>query len=69
LEALHGLPEPLWLVEFEHPLGLVRCTNLDKPRAIERLRGLDAIAGEPVRVVTLGTSGTIRRARAKYLAR
>jgi len=65
--ALRDASEPLWLVSFESPLGLVRSTNLRKDRAIRALQTVTAIAGEPVRVTTLGTSGTIRRASAKYL--
>jgi len=65
--ALRDAAEPLWLVSFESPLGLVRSTNLRKDRAIRALQTVSAIAGEPVQVTTLGTSGTIRRASAKYL--
>ncbi len=68
LETLHALPDPLWLVEFEHPLGLARTTHRKKEATIEALRGIQAVAGEAVRVTTLGTSGTIRAATAKYLS-
>jgi len=56
-----------WLVGFRGSKGLARCTNLSKDLAIRSLRGITAIAGAPVTVTTLGTSGTIRRATAKYL--
>ena len=68
LEALHALPNPLWLVGFENPKGLVRCVHLQKEVTINALTGLTSIAGAPVRVTTLGTSGTIRRATEKYLS-
>ena len=68
LEALHALPNPLWLVGFEHPCGLVRCVHVRKEATISALLGLTSIAREPVRVTTLGTSGTIRRATEKYLS-
>jgi ribonuclease P/MRP protein subunit POP5 len=68
LEALHALPSPLWLVGFEDPRGLVRCVHLRKEATITALVGLTSIAQEPVRVATLGTSGTIRRATEKYLS-
>jgi len=68
LAALHGLPEPLWLVGFEDPRGLARCTHLRKDATIDSLSGLRTIAGLGVRVTTLGTSGTIRRATEKYLS-
>ncbi len=68
LEALHALPDPLWLVGFEDPLGLARCTHLRKDATIDALRRLSSIGGAAVRVTTLGTSGTIRAATAKYLS-
>ncbi len=68
LDALHALPEPLWLVGFEHPLGLARCTHWKKDATIQALNALRAIGGESVRVTTLGTSGTIRAATEKYLS-
>ncbi len=66
-EAIRVAPERLWLVEFRHPLGLVRTTHLSKDAAIRALVGIDTMAGERVRVTTVGTSGTIRAATRKYL--
>ncbi len=68
LAALHALPDPLWLVGFEDPKGLVRCVHVRKDETIEALKSLASIAGVVVRVTTLGTSGTIRRATEKYLS-
>jgi ribonuclease P/MRP protein subunit POP5 len=69
LDGLHALPDPLWLVGFEDPLGLARCTHRKKEATIDALNGLRILGGEPVRVTTLGTSGTIRAASEKYLSR
>lgn len=69
LQAVHALPDPLWLVSFESPEGLVRTTNVRKDDAVRALNGIDRIAGLAARVETLGTSGTIRRATEKYLGR
>lgn len=68
LDALHALPEPLWLVGYDHPLGLARCTHRQKEATIQALNGLRTVAGDSVRVTTLGTSGTIRAATEKYLS-
>ena len=68
LEALHALPEHLWLVGFDHPVGLARCTHLAKEATIAALRRLTSIGGTEVRVATLGTSGTIRAATERYLS-
>lgn len=59
----------LWLVEFENPVGLVRTTHLEKDDAIRALTAIGTVAGERVRVTTIGTSGTIRAATRKYLVR
>ena len=68
LATLHALPDPLWLVGFQDPKGLVRCLHLRKDATIDALRRMASIAGVAVRVTTLGTSGTIRRATEKYLS-
>ncbi len=68
LEAFHRMADRPWLVEFRESEGLVRATNLDRDETVRSLTALDTIAGERVRVTTLGTSGTIRRAREKYLS-
>ena len=58
----------MWLVGFEGTSGLVRTTNLEKDAAIRALNGIDAMAGQRVRIRTVGTSGTIRAATQKYLS-
>ena len=68
LDALHGLPEPVWLVGFENPFGLARCTHRKKQATIDALNALRTVGGTGVRVTTLGTSGTVRRATEKYLS-
>lgn len=68
LKALHALPRPLWLVDFDDPRGLARCVHTQKDETIAALRNLASIGGETVRVTTLGTSGTIRAATEKYLS-
>lgn len=67
LEALRGASPRLWLVTFAGTSGLVRTTNLEKEAAIRALNGIDVMAGEQVRIRTVGTSGTIRAATEKYL--
>jgi RNase P/RNase MRP subunit POP5 len=66
LESLRSTTPRLWLVEFDGTAGLVRTTNIEKDAAIRALNGIDTLAGERVRVTTVGTSGTIRAATRKY---
>jgi RNase P/RNase MRP subunit POP5 len=56
----------LWLVHLKDDFALVRCGHLQKDRAIELLNGIESIGGKKVAVNTLGTSGTIKAALAKY---
>jgi RNase P/RNase MRP subunit POP5 len=69
LEALRTTSPRLWLVDFARSSGLVRTTHLEKDAAILALNGIGTLGGEPVRVTTVGTSGTIRAATRKYLDR
>ena len=64
-----GLPAPdrPRLVFLRGDQGLVRCRHTAKAPTIALLGALTAAGGIPVSVRTLGTSGTIRRARRKYL--
>jgi RNase P/RNase MRP subunit POP5 len=68
LEVLRATTPRLRLVEFEGTSGLVRTTHLEKDAAIHALVRIEAMAGVPIRVTTLGTSGTIRAATRKYLS-
>lgn len=56
-----------WLVEFDGIHGIVRCPHTAKEATIALLSGMDRVGDVPVDVETLGTSGTIRRCRAKFL--
>jgi len=55
------------LVLWRDGQGLVRCPHTAKEPTIALVRGITAVGGQAVTVQTLGTSGTIRRARRKYL--
>jgi RNase P/RNase MRP subunit POP5 len=56
----------LWLVHFQEGFALVKCGNHNKDRAIALLNSIESIAGKKVAVSTVGTSGTIKAALAKY---
>jgi len=48
--------------------GLVRCGHREKDAVIEILNSLE-VGDPPVRVRTVGTSGTIRAARSRYFSK
>ena len=69
LDALDAaLPDVSFrLIEFDGLSGIVRCFNTDKDAVIAAMNALVEIGQGKTTVRTVGTSGTIRRARSKYL--
>ena len=55
------------LVVYRRNFGIVRCTNTTKEETIRALNAMRTIGRRQAAVRTLGTSGTIRKAREKYL--
>lgn len=58
-----------WLTVFNDNEGILRCSHSAKDEAIELLNSIKVIGREKVgvRVETLGTSGTIKKAKRRYL--
>lgn len=57
------------LIHFRDGEGIVRVSHLHRDAAVPLLRSLRTVGEREVRVFTLGTSGTIRKAIGKYLGR
>lgn len=60
-----------WLTVFDNNQGILRCAHTKKDEAMKLLCSIKAIGREkmPVKVITLGTSGTIKTAKKRYLGR
>jgi RNase P/RNase MRP subunit POP5 len=58
-----------WVIGIKNNYGLVRCHHKDKEKTIELLQSIDTIgrSKKHVKIITLGTTGTIKSARKKYL--
>jgi RNase P/RNase MRP subunit POP5 len=58
-----------WVIYIRNNYGLIRCHHLDTEKAIELLNSIRELVGvnQPVKIKTLGTTGTIKSARKKYL--
>jgi RNase P/RNase MRP subunit POP5 len=56
-----------WLIMFEKGKGIVRCSHTSKDECINLLQAIKGVGGKSVKIRTLGTSGTVRGARRKYL--
>lgn len=59
-----------WLTVFEDNCGILRCFYLSKDEAIQLLTSIRHIGRErvPVSVITLGTSGSIKKVKMKFLS-
>ena len=57
------------LVHLRDGEGVVRVSHLHRDAAIPLLQSLRTVGEREVRVLTVGTSGTIRKAIQKYLGR
>jgi RNase P/RNase MRP subunit POP5 len=67
VEAFQFVTPRLWLAVFDGARGLVRTTNIERDAAIHAIVDIDVVAGDRVRIQTMGTSGTIRSAMEKFL--
>jgi RNase P/RNase MRP subunit POP5 len=58
-----------WLTVFENNKGILRCRHTGCEEAIFLLTSIESIGKEDVKikVKTLGTSGTIKKAKSRYL--
>ncbi|MCK4445417.1 MAG: hypothetical protein KAW09_12795 [Thermoplasmata archaeon] len=56
-----------WLIMFQKGKGIVRCSHTSKDECINLLQSIKGVGGNKVGIRTLGTSGTVRGARRKYL--
>ncbi|WP_455393234.1 Rpp14/Pop5 family protein [[Eubacterium] cellulosolvens] len=64
--AFNQLP---WIIYLVNNYGLIRCHHLDQNKTISLLNSIKWIGKKksPINIRTLGTTGTIRKARKKYL--
>ncbi len=58
-----------WIIYLKENFGLIRCHHLDRDKTIVLLQSIKwaGIEKKPLKIQTLGTAGTIRSARKKYL--
>jgi RNase P/RNase MRP subunit POP5 len=58
-----------WLTVFENNEGILRCIHKARDEAVEILTSIKNIGMENVKITveTLGTSGTIKKAKLRYL--
>ncbi len=60
-----------WLTVFDNNEGIVRCVHTAKDEAIELLSSIKVMGMErvPITVETLGTSGTIKNAKRRFIGK
>ena len=59
---------PPRLVVFRGNRGIVRCLNTTKDETIRALNAFESTGERRIVIKTIGTSGTIRKAREKFLS-
>lgn len=59
--------ERIYLTRFNGKKGIVRCKHTEKKDTIELLRSIQNISSHPVKVETVGTSGTIKSLIKKHM--
>ena len=64
-ESIRG--SPTRLVHFDGEHGILRCVHTAKENVIAALNRTTKVGQADVRITTIGTSGTIRKAISKFL--
>ena len=61
--------QPPWVINLQNNFGMIRCHHLDKEKTINLLHSIKFLgkSKNPATIQTMGTTGTIRSARKKYL--
>ena len=52
---------------YKDGVGILRCGHTARDRAVAMLSALQEVDGQPVHLTTLGTSGTFRKAHARFV--
>jgi RNase P/RNase MRP subunit POP5 len=56
-----------WLIKLDKNLGIIRCAHTNKDTAIKLLNSIDRVGNNtPIKVITLGTSGTIKGVKRNF---
>jgi RNase P/RNase MRP subunit POP5 len=50
----------IYLIRYDNNKGIIRCNNMNKESVIKILRSIKNISSDNVKIITLGTSGTIK---------
>lgn len=60
-----------WLTVFENNKGILRCVHTNKDKATSLLTSIKTIGRDmiPIKIETLGISGTIKKAKRNYLGK
>ena len=54
-------------IRFDGKKGIIRCNHIAKENTIKLLNSIEKISSTKVKILTTGTSGTIKRLTKKYL--
>lgn len=58
----------IYLIRFNGEKGIVKCNHTQKDNTIQLLKSINKICLQPVKIETLGTSGTIKALVKKHMS-
>lgn len=50
----------IYLIRYDKNIGIIRCNNINKENVIKILNSINNISSKNLRIITFGTSGTIK---------
>lgn len=55
------------MIRYADNKGIIRCNNLNKENVIKILESIENISSNNLKIITLGTSGTIKGVVSKHM--
>ena len=59
----------IYLIRYNDNKGIIRCNNLNSKKVIEILKSIKNISSNNIKIITLGTSGTIKGLINKHISK
>jgi len=59
----------IYLIRYNNNKGIIRCNNLNNEKVIEILKSIKNISSNNIKIITLGTSGTIKGLINKHMSK
>jgi RNase P/RNase MRP subunit POP5 len=57
----------IYLIKFNGDKGIIKCNNMNKDTTIKLLKSIEKISKTKIKIITIGTSGTIKSLIKKHM--